>query len=138
MKFGIFLVIIIAAVFSGIIAFEFSQIADEKGYESKKYFLYTFFFGIMGALMVIALPDRSVKTNGMYTNKDNSCNINKSDAIENNMDKQSDLNTELSQVGSTTFRKTGQNRIICSSCGFEQQAGRAICWKCGCEFEKGD
>ena len=40
------------------VACEFSSIAEEKGYESKPYFWYTFFLGIVGMLMVVALPDR--------------------------------------------------------------------------------
>ncbi len=35
---------------------EFYSIAKEKGYDSKKYLWWTFFLGIAGALMVVALP----------------------------------------------------------------------------------
>ena len=36
----------------------FSQIAEEKGFFEKRYFWLTFFLGIAGMLMVVALPDR--------------------------------------------------------------------------------
>lgn len=42
-----------------IIASEFSAIAQEKGFNSKRYFWYVLLFGIFGAIMVVALPDRN-------------------------------------------------------------------------------
>ncbi len=39
----------------------FCKIADEKGYEGRKFFWWIFLFGIIGYLMVIALPDRGVQ-----------------------------------------------------------------------------
>lgn len=47
---------------SAIVASEFRNIAEMKGHEGKPYFWFTFFFGIIGMLMVIALPDRSLKS----------------------------------------------------------------------------
>ncbi len=38
------------------ISYEFYSIAVQKGHDQKKYFWWTFFFGIVGMLMVIALP----------------------------------------------------------------------------------
>lgn len=42
-----------------IIASEFSAIAQEKGFNSKRYFWYVLLFGLFGAIMVVALPDRN-------------------------------------------------------------------------------
>ena len=53
----VFLIFIILII-NFFVATEFSSIAEEKGYESKSYFWYTFLLGIVGMLMVIALPDR--------------------------------------------------------------------------------
>lgn len=37
---------------------EFSLIADEKGYDGHRYFHFCFWLGLIGILMVVALPDR--------------------------------------------------------------------------------
>lgn len=64
MEFIIFIVLIalIVIVFlfiDGVLALEFSNIAEVKGWHSSKYFWYAFLFGIVGYLFVIALPDLS-------------------------------------------------------------------------------
>ena len=41
------------------LAKEFYAIAQEKGYDDRKYFWWSFLFGIAGCLLVVALPDRS-------------------------------------------------------------------------------
>lgn len=46
-----------------IIAGEMELIARDKGYEQKRWFWYCFFFGIVGVLMVCALPDRGSREN---------------------------------------------------------------------------
>ena len=42
-----------------LIAKKFSEIAEMKGHDGDIYFWFTFFFGICGMLMVVALPDKS-------------------------------------------------------------------------------
>lgn len=51
-----FLVLVLIVAF--ITANEFQEVANEKGYNSSKYFWYVFLLGIVGCLLVIALPDR--------------------------------------------------------------------------------
>jgi len=46
-----------------IIAKEFYSAAVTKGYSNKKYLWYCFFLGMIGYLMVIALPNKIVTTN---------------------------------------------------------------------------
>ncbi len=48
--------IILSLAISYLIAEEFMEISRKKGYSDKKYFWYCFLFGIVGYLMVIALP----------------------------------------------------------------------------------
>lgn len=50
--------LIAALVISWFLAQEFYKAAIMKGWNSKKYFWLSFFFGIAGYLLVIALPDR--------------------------------------------------------------------------------
>ena len=42
-----------------IISKEFYAAACQKGYNEKKYFWYGFFFGLIGYLLVIALPNKN-------------------------------------------------------------------------------
>lgn len=58
MEAVIFIAAILWIVLWYFIGKEFEHIANEKGYPNKKYFWWTFLFGLVGILMVIALPDR--------------------------------------------------------------------------------
>ena len=51
--------LIIALIIDYIIAKKFSDIAEMKGHEGGTYFWFTFLFGMVGMLMVIALPNRT-------------------------------------------------------------------------------
>ena len=53
--------IIIAIAIDYIIAKQFAAIAEMKGHNGDTYFWFTFIFGIIGMLMVVALP---AETNG--------------------------------------------------------------------------
>ena len=59
----IILMVILAIVLNWNIAKEFEFIATEKGYCEKKYFWWTFWLGILGMLMVIALPIKAGRAN---------------------------------------------------------------------------
>ena len=58
MGFLIFLVAFAVIVIWYFAALEFYEIAKEKGYSNKKYLWWTFFLGVVGCLLVVALPDR--------------------------------------------------------------------------------
>ena len=51
--------ILIALVIDYAVAKQFEEIAEMKGHIGSTYFWFTFILGIVGMLMVIALPDRS-------------------------------------------------------------------------------
>lgn len=38
-----------------------ANIAEMKGYDREKYIYWVFFFGILGVLMVVALPDKKLR-----------------------------------------------------------------------------
>ena len=57
-----FLSAVVLLIADYFIAAEFSQIAEMKGYSERKYFWFTFLFGIAGMLMVVALPLKDNKT----------------------------------------------------------------------------
>ena len=60
---GVVLAIISATIFlldiRYIICKEFYAVANQKGYNDKKYFWYGFLFGLAGYLLVIALPNKN-------------------------------------------------------------------------------
>ena len=56
---GILILLVYVVVFV-IIAIEFGNIAELKGYDKTKYAWCTFFFSVAGMLMVIALPKKEV------------------------------------------------------------------------------
>ncbi len=139
--------IIVGLVICFIAALEFASIASEKGYDDAKYFWYPFLLGIIGMLIVIALPDRNAKINiaqnalrknEEYTSDNASSGLtNKLNTPKISADTEYGLESSTSShEKNTTYKTTDQNTIICSSCGFEQPAGRAICWKCGCKFNQ--
>ena len=49
--------IVIALVIDYVIARKFADIAEMKGHEGSTYFWFTFIFGVVGMLMVVALPN---------------------------------------------------------------------------------
>jgi hypothetical protein len=58
---GILIVLIVAALALWLaiyVAKQFAQVALEKGHTGKRYFHLCFWLGIVGYLLVIALPDR--------------------------------------------------------------------------------
>ncbi len=150
MGFFVFLGIVIGIAIAFVVASEFASIANEKGYDGTKYFWYTLFLGIIGALMVIALPDRNSKLNIVHTSKhiEDEKYVNDISGVVNNVlpntkakseNVANDLESDSSSIDkNTTFKTTENNTIVCSSCGYEQPTGRAVCWKCGSRFSQED
>lgn len=60
----IFLAVIIYVVLAFCIGSEFRRIAEMKGHDGKAVFWWTFFLGIVGMLMAVALPDRGAHEQG--------------------------------------------------------------------------
>lgn len=52
-------IIILILIINIVFANEFRSVARDKGYDSIKYFWYVFIFGIIGMLLVIALPNKN-------------------------------------------------------------------------------
>ena len=53
-----------------LVAREFHRVACSKGFWEEKYFWISFFLGIIGHLLVIALPDRGLQN--VFVSKDSS------------------------------------------------------------------
>ena len=54
----VFIAIVFYVFVALILAAEFSEVASEKGYTSKKYYWICLLLGIAGYILVCALPDR--------------------------------------------------------------------------------
>ena len=59
--FACIVALIILVYLDYVISSFFAQAAEEKGYNEKKYFWISFWFGIVGYLLVIALPDKHAR-----------------------------------------------------------------------------
>lgn len=98
--------------------------------------------------MVIALPDRnsnaSIVHHAPHANQEYNVEsmhvlTEKTNTSEKSNGTKNILESEIpSQEQNVTFKTTDHDTIVCSSCGFEQPAGRAVCWKCGSKFSKED
>lgn len=67
--FGILLVLVLVLVLSFFIALWFYEVAKEKGHHDNKYFWICFWLGIIGWLLIVALPDRAEKISSATAEK---------------------------------------------------------------------
>ena len=128
MAFLYVIIVIIAIILSVVISSKFQEIAEMKGHSGGPYFWFTFFFGIIGMLMVVALPDHSNKTTEtapvtFFQPKQEPDT--RPIATVNNPNKESvPISAEL---------KNGEK--VCPKCGTAQKADRHVCWSCGQQFD---
>ncbi len=110
---------IVAFAVSISVAREFVTIAEMKGHDGTKYFWFTFFLGIVGMLMVIALPDKR-KTDQKIALSDYDTN-----KTYNSFNK---TNTETFKT--SEIKKT-EHKWLCDSCG--KMRMQSPCEFCGKE-----
>ena len=108
MWFFYLLCIVIALIIDYVIAKKFEEIAEMKGHYGNTYFWFTFIFGLIGMLMVIALPNTKAIT------------------IKNLPDKQVPL-APKNEVVAPVQRATHSWR--CDNCG--KMATQSPCEHCG-------
>ncbi|MBR3792229.1 MAG: hypothetical protein IKK18_05970 [Clostridia bacterium] len=138
---------VVSLVICFIAALEFSAIASKKGYDDAKYFCYPFLLGIIGMLIVIALPDRGDKYNvvSVNNNKKNSLdyqNIEKKVDIAHSDNKENEkeeieINTYVENEKYIPLKAIlRDSQKVCPSCGKVQNTDRKKCWDCGQIFEE--
>ena len=98
------------------VAREFATIAEMKGHDETKYFWFTFLLGIVGMLMVIALPDKG-KSDQKTALSDYDTN-----KINNSSD---ETNFKASDIKKT------EHKWLCDSCG--KMRTHSPCEFCGKE-----
>ena len=125
--------VIIALIAAYACANNFYEIACMKGHDDRKYFWWTFFIPLMGALMVIALPEKKQVDKEMPV------------ATPANERKESftaacstPAVVETPKIASVVTPCTTENedQIECPVCGKRQRANRTVCWECGAKFNK--
>ncbi|MBQ6430564.1 MAG: hypothetical protein IJJ99_01620 [Oscillospiraceae bacterium] len=144
---GAILVIVIQAFW----ATEMRKAAMEKGYPDAKYFWYSFLLGVLGALIVIALPDRgrqpetivvpqpapqqktepaaNPKTEPVVNPKEDTSVMQPKERLEKN-------GVEIVDGRMCAAVEIIGDRIICPNCGTKQYGNRNVCYECGCKFIK--
>ncbi len=115
-----------------IAAIQFYQVAEEKGFPQKKYLWICFLLGIIGYLLVIALPDRKQPE--------------KEPVIPHYPDPPKPIYEPVADVPDKPVKPVDQNhvfvipvgkeRIDCPNCGTNQRGNRNVCINCGCSFSR--
>ena len=125
--------IVIALIIDYVIAKKFEEIAEMKGHEGSTYFWFTFMFGVVGMLMVIALPNTKVPpVFNSSEKKDVPITINSAPTPKittNETHNTSNVQCEAIAVACS------DGSIICPKCGLKQRDNRTVCWNCGQKFE---
>jgi len=133
MNFIYFVCIILVIILDYYIARKFSDIAEMKGHNGNSYFWWTFIFGFVGMLMVIALPNiRPVENN----TKSNPSSPAEKWLKEKRAEPEQTSNTENVNKNNPPVNaliKDGEK--VCPKCGQAQKADRKICWSCGQKFD---
>ena len=106
--------IVIALIIDYVIAKKFEEIAEMKGHKGSTYFWFTFIFGVVGMLMVVALPS------GNTTN-------NRTEAKNSN-------NVTASVAASIPKALNQGDYKICPKCGMKLNKKDKECWSCGQSF----
>lgn len=136
MEFVFILIGIAALAFLCLIAKEFANVAKEKGYSQKKYFWYSFLLGIIGYLLVVALPDRGKKQERIVVT---------APTIPVKNERAEDAQIEQKPIEQKPKERVKleqakvvivDDKIECPSCGTKQKGNRNVCYNCGCKFIK--
>ena len=101
----------------------FYEIACEKGYDEKKYLWWTFFLGIIGMLMVVALPDHQKETVP-------EASITPTFTMKEVKDAKKTIDPER-----TAKVVNDQGYLVCPTCGNTNPPHRTFCGKCGARLQ---
>ena len=128
------LIVCFVLIISFAAADTFYDIARMKGHDEKKYFLWSFFVPLLGALMVIALPDRKMDeklTNGGSPRE--SAGV--SPLADTWTAHSASPVVKPSMSGAVQKPSADGNQFACPACGKMQRSDRNVCWHCGVRFD---
>lgn len=112
----------------------FAEIAEQKGHSKKNFFWCVFFLGIVGMLMVIALPNIKAAENTQKETKNNipsSLREVKTRTVHPQVNEPNDVNKGNPPVSA----EISNGEKVCPKCGQSQRANRKVCWSCGQHFD---
>lgn len=115
-----------------LISSEFQFIAEQKGHVSRKYFWFCFLFGIIGYLMVIALPDRRASYTPPQAPRVPAPTETPISSVET--PSSSDSTPYRGKMGGTTDAVVGAYSIQCQQCCLWQSKSNTACVRCGAVF----
>ena len=124
----VIIVLVCDLIIAYIAACKFSEIAEMKGHKGREYFWYTFWLGIIGMLMVVALPNLKAAEKKVAPVKPI--------PVDNEPTLQSIEQAQTSNTGAPPVSATISNgEKVCPKCGLSQRANRSVCWSCGQRFD---
>ena len=107
------------------IAKQFESVAADKGYQGSRFFHLSFWLGLPGWLLVIALPDR-----GSHNERFSQA------TPESVADPQEKEIFTWHPVDTATATAVGETNIKCMNCHRLQFKGNKVCSQCGAKFSK--
>ena len=140
MLFFCLLGIIVAIVIDYIIAKKFEEIAEMKGHEGSTYFWFTFIFGFIGMLMVVALPNLKTTTVKVLSIPKENTEPVTTTKVQHTEPKPSvtfDANKEpptAEELATPMEAIIDGDEKVCPRCGRRQKATRTVCWDCAQKF----
>ena len=134
--FWIILGLVVALVVAYIVACKFSEIAEMKGHNGSTYFWYTFWLGIYGMLMVIALPNIKGAEIKAVTSKNETLSFVRNETqIQPAAHTQASNSKDVNKDNPPVSAEISNGEKVCPKCGQSQRADRSVCWSCGQQFD---
>ena len=132
----IILGLVIGLVVAYIVASKFSEIAEMKGHDGRTYFWYTFWLGIYGILMVIALPNIKSTENKVVAPKSEAPSFVRNETqIQPAAHTQASNSKDVNKDNPPVSAEISNGEKVCPKCGKSQRADRRVCWSCGQQFD---
>ena len=133
-----FIIILIALVFHIYFCTAFASYANAKGHDSSICGWMCFFFGIVGYLMVAALPDLEMQqTLSSIERKLNRLEFTLSKTSEQNKSNTPPQPADATLVPpekATVPTTCDDDHVACPKCSMIQPSNRVVCWYCGQKF----
>lgn len=124
--------LIVVLVVNYVIADNFMTIAQDKGHNERKYFHFCFWLGIVGYLMVVALPDRRSHIPAPMAPAPAPQEPTYAPAPAPAPETQP--TTYTGEFGGTTYASVGTYSLLCGRCSLWQSKNNRVCTQCGATF----
>ena len=106
-----------------------------KGYDGRTYFWYTFWLGICGMLMVIALPNIKAAESKAEAKGENDSFIRNEPQAHTATYTRTSNTKDVNEANPPVSAEIINGEKVCPKCGQSQRADRRVCWSCGQQFD---